>query len=97
MSNGVRDRGRKLQSGETGGSLTVDPVYPDVWWARSSRDNDRRYRVQMFFVTDEDGTHVMTGCTCAHGLNNMGHAKCYHVSAVLERALDNYDLKESLK
>jgi len=62
--------------------ITQDPQFPRVWWVGSIRDPKKKYRVEVGEFPDV-GPWAM--CTCTHGLNSVGRARCYHVAAMLMR------------
>lgn len=50
-----------------------DDTVPGVWWVKT-------YRVGV--VAGTYGDDLWWTCTCRHGLNNPGQARCSHVAAV---------------
>lgn len=65
----------------TGGRVTQDETVPTVWWVRSSSPSPdaATYRVQVDNLT----APTWATCSCAHGLNHGGEARCHHVAAAL--------------
>ena len=61
--------------------INQDPDHEELWFVKSSR-GDSTYRVQSDY--DSKTNHLRyISCTCPHGLNSGGSARCYHVAAVL--------------
>lgn len=54
--------------------------YADTWWVTPS-GGGKRYRVQVIRVIEDP--RLVLICTCPHGMNNGGEARCYHVAAAL--------------
>lgn len=79
-----------LQKGP--GWLWQDPEYPTIWWVQGA-STDKVYRIQV--ERHPNGTVNYATCTCAHGLNNGGAPRCYHVAAVLGKI--GADLLNSLR
>lgn len=64
------------------GLVVADPEADGVWWVTSEHPPHRDYRVQ----TDADPATMKAtwvSCTCPHGANNGGLARCTHAVAVL--------------
>jgi len=73
-----------------GKTLPVDETqFVNVYWVQSS-SGDKSYRVQTDF-NPKTRKVTWASCTCRHGMNRGGRARCAHVVAVLLR------LKESSK
>lgn len=66
------------------GRVMQDAEAPEVWWVEGSEPN-RPYRVQVTL----DGADVRgVVCTCAHGKNTPGRARCTHALAALAGLAD---------
>jgi hypothetical protein len=61
--------------------LRRDSQHAGLWWVVSLH-NPNIYRVQVGY--DDDGQSVVyITCTCTHGMNRGGDARCYHAAAAL--------------
>lgn len=77
FSVGTIEKAEKLVAKES--AIRQDSQHSDVWWTHSLREGvTKEYRVQV-----GPGNTWVT-CTCTHGLNHMGQARCYHAAAVLQ-------------
>ena len=62
-------------------SIRADEVVPMSWWVASA-DGESDYYTKMGVY---DFNNIpWASCTCTHGMNNQGQARCYHVAAAVE-------------
>ena len=62
------------------GRVMQDAEHELVWWVNGA-DPDRPYRVQVALGGPLEVAAV--SCTCTHGQNNAGRARCAHALAAL--------------
>ena len=86
FSEGVIAKARRYLDAE---KIQRDATAGGVFWVKGSAE--RLYRVH----TDADperGTATWIDCSCAHGLNNGGKARCSHAVAVLLATRDRLEI-----